>query len=97
VKTLEKALVQLDKIKPTEGTLVPWSQEDINKYFHGVKRLSSSSHTLRHSQESQIDLLGANCRAVANRARALGWKPRYTAEDCHPTILPEAEYTLAHI
>jgi hypothetical protein len=44
VKTVEKALLQLDKIKPTAGTLVPWSQEEIDKYFYGVNRFSSSSH-----------------------------------------------------
>jgi hypothetical protein len=39
-------------------------------------------------------MVATNVHAVASRARALGWKPKYTAEDCHATILPEVEYML---
>jgi hypothetical protein len=37
-------------------------------------------------------MLGTNCHAIATRARALGWKPKYTAEDIPESILKEVEY-----
>ncbi|KAI0694390.1 NAD-P-binding protein [Cerioporus squamosus] len=34
---------------------------------------------------------GSNCRIKASRARALGWKPKYTTEDMLKSIKPEIE------
>jgi hypothetical protein len=42
----------------------------------------------------QFTLFGTNCHVVGSRARALGWKPKYTAEDVHASIVPEVEYML---
>jgi nucleoside-diphosphate-sugar epimerase len=59
-----------------------------------VKPPQTALHSETDSYQ-QSKVLAANCSAVASRARALGWKPKYTAEDCHATILPEVEYTLS--
>ncbi|EIW84063.1 hypothetical protein CONPUDRAFT_50446, partial [Coniophora puteana RWD-64-598 SS2] len=40
-------------------------------------------------------LLGANSLCHANRARALGWNPKYTVEDLFKSVKPEAEAILA--
>ena len=34
---------------------------------------------------------GTNCRIKASRARALGWKPKYTIEDMMKSVKPEIE------
>ncbi|RDX55339.1 NAD-P-binding protein [Lentinus brumalis] len=34
---------------------------------------------------------GTNCRVRASRARALGWKPKYTIEDLFKSVKPEVE------
>ncbi|RPD82721.1 NAD-P-binding protein [Lentinus tigrinus ALCF2SS1-7] len=50
--------------------------EDFEKYFGGERWGWYS---------------GTNSRCRANRARALGWKPKYTAEDMLKSIRPEVE------
>jgi nucleoside-diphosphate-sugar epimerase len=40
--------------------------------------------------------LGTNSRCKANRARALGWKPKYTTEDMLKSIRGEVEWQLKH-
>ena len=53
--------------------------EDFEKYFGG-------EHWGWYS--------GTNSRCRANRARALGWKPKYTSEDMLKSIRPEVEACL---
>ncbi|KAI9461365.1 hypothetical protein HD554DRAFT_2223603 [Boletus coccyginus] len=40
--------------------------------------------------------LGTNSRCKANRARALGWKPKYTPEDLLKSVRSEVEWQLTH-
>lgn len=46
------------------------------------------------SEETGNFLVGSNSRGVANRSRAVGWKPRYTNEDMLASIAPEVEAVL---
>ncbi|KAI5997250.1 hypothetical protein F5J12DRAFT_851731 [Pisolithus orientalis] len=41
-----------------------------------------------------LEFLGTNARCLARRARALGWKPKYTTEDAFKSIKPEVEYAI---
>ncbi|KAI6142651.1 hypothetical protein BKA82DRAFT_1003327 [Pisolithus tinctorius] len=41
-----------------------------------------------------LEFLGTNARCLARRARALGWKPKYTTEDAFKSIKPEVEYVI---
>ncbi|KAI9461371.1 hypothetical protein HD554DRAFT_2041450 [Boletus coccyginus] len=40
--------------------------------------------------------LGTNSRCKANRARALGWKPKYTTDDMLKSVRSEVEWQLTH-
>jgi nucleoside-diphosphate-sugar epimerase len=93
-KTIAKALAQLGKIEFPGEVLSPWTEDDINKYFGGVSSSSATRVSKETNHHRQNKMVATNVHAVASRARALGWKPKYTAEDCHATILPEVEYML---
>ncbi|KAF8841111.1 NAD(P)-binding protein [Paxillus ammoniavirescens] len=43
-----------------------------------------------------LPYLGTNSRCKANRARTLGWKPKYTTEDMLKSIKGEVEWQLKH-
>ncbi|KAF9530814.1 hypothetical protein CPB83DRAFT_834155 [Crepidotus variabilis] len=60
-KAIGEVLVAQGLAKEAEPSA--FTQEEIQKYLHG------------------ISIFGSNCRSQANRARSIGWKPRYTKED----------------
>ena len=60
----------------TDPEPTPFAVEEYVKYF------GSEIMALYH---------GTNSRCRSNRARALGWKPKYTTEDMLKSIRPEVE------
>jgi nucleoside-diphosphate-sugar epimerase len=91
---ISDALAKVGQIQPAQGPLKPWTKEEIDKLFGGVSVSLSSCDAYRTgtNRHSQVTMLGTNCHAVATRARALGWKPKYTAEDIPDGILVEVEH-----
>ncbi|KAG8216629.1 hypothetical protein J3R82DRAFT_6824 [Butyriboletus roseoflavus] len=47
-------------------------------------------------ENKHLAYLGTNSRCKANRARALGWTPKYTTEDMLKSIRGEVEWQLKH-
>jgi nucleoside-diphosphate-sugar epimerase len=47
-------------------------------------------------ENKYLVFLGTNSRCKSNRARALGWKPKYTTEDMLKSIRGEVEWQLKH-
>jgi hypothetical protein len=43
-----------------------------------------------------LPFLGTNSRCKANRARTLGWKPKFTTEDMVRSTKGEVEWQLKH-
>jgi hypothetical protein len=58
----------------------------------GICRAIGSEHFGACNARNPAGL--AVMHVVGSRARALGWKPKYTAEDVHASIVPEVEYML---
>jgi hypothetical protein len=91
---LEKALVERSKIEATDGTLAPWTKEEIDKCFFGVSASFLYWLSMRRGRSSsQMDVVGSNCTMVPTRARAIGWAPKYTNEDYHAAVRAHVEDT----
>jgi nucleoside-diphosphate-sugar epimerase len=93
-EAIGKALVKVGKAK--EETPTPFTKEEIDKYFAGVG--SSASLQIEPwilTSFFQSEYLGSNSRCVANRGRALGWKPKHGTDDFYASVLPETEAILA--
>ncbi|KAI0738076.1 NAD-P-binding protein [Daedaleopsis nitida] len=74
-RAIGAALVSLGVANTAEPTT--YTPQEIKTYFG--------------SEQWGWMLFGSNCRCRADRARAIGWKPKYTTEDLMKSIKPEVE------
>ncbi|KAI0742033.1 NAD(P)-binding protein [Daedaleopsis nitida] len=73
-EAVASALVAQGVAEPASAGPATYTLEEMKRYF---------------GSEQWGWLFGTNCRSRADRARAIGWRPKYTTEDLMKSIEPE--------